>query len=312
MKNLISALFLIAALSAEASDFPLLENFGALGIDSDSGIKGPAYAKIVEELSSLAAEYPEYAQLVQYGSSVEGRTLNLIKIKSRSVQSLTSKAIYIGGSIHGDEYLNIEDRLPRWFLTEGLQHLSIMRFLNDGGTIYIAPILNPDGYDRRARRNSNNVDLNRDYTVVAAGVKGFAQPETRFLRDYLMREMEQNQKLTVAMDYHCCIGALLYPWSFTGPKLPETSKAQHAQVGKIMQKNLGASMKYGTTPVILGYSAKGTSKDYYYESFGALGFTFEGRRNKENSYFAEHTAMWSEIIDFVNSGPGLQVKPDSL
>ncbi len=68
-----------------------------------------------------------------------------------------------------------------------------------------------------------------------------------------------------------------------------------------MQSRLSSEIKVGQTPVILGYSAKGTSKDYYYEKFGALGFTFEGRYGKEDSYFDEHTKMWLDILGFFNS-----------
>lgn len=68
-----------------------------------------------------------------------------------------------------------------------------------------------------------------------------------------------------------------------------------------MQKNLSQEIKVGQTPVILGYSARGTSKDYYYEKFGALGFTYEGRVGKENKFFPEHTQMWVDIIAELNS-----------
>jgi hypothetical protein len=63
-----------------------------------------------------------------------------------------------------------------------------------------------------------------------------------------------------------------------------------------MKSSMGPEIKYGQTPVILGYSARGTSKDFYYERFGATGFTFEGRRNREDKYFEEHTQMWTKII----------------
>jgi hypothetical protein len=92
---------------------------------------------------------------------------------------------------------------------------------------------------------------------------------------------------------------LLYPWSFVGPKLPVIDFERHAVVGAIMQDALGEDVKYGQTPVILGYSAKGTSKDFYYEEFGARGFTYEGRKGKEDRFFQEHTVMWTEILKLI-------------
>jgi hypothetical protein len=290
MKYLILALFSMTAFASDFPDDPLIK---LLAIDSDSGIKGPTYSKIVEELKSLEESFSDYAQLVTYGQTVEGRPLSLIKIAKKNL--ISTKAIYIGGSIHGDEYLNIEDRLPRWFLEQTATSGTILTYLNQGGVIYIAPILNPDGYDRRERQNRNGVDLNRDYTVLKAEVQGFKETETRSLFEYLSRDLGSVQ-LEVAMDYHCCIGALLYPWSFTGPVLSPRDEKRHLLVASIMKSSIGPGVKAGTTPVILGYSARGTSKDFYYEHFGALGFTYEGRKNKENSYFQEHTTMWEEIL----------------
>lgn len=285
-------LLALLSLSSFASDFPDDLN-KMFGINSDSDIRGPAYSKIVEELKNLESTYSDYATFVTYGKSVKGKPLTLIKIAKKGIPS--QKAIYIGGSIHGNEYLNIEDRLPRWFLEQTATSGAVAKYLTQGGVIYIAPILNPDGYDARERGNQNGVDLNRDYTVLAANIKGFKEIETKSLIEYLNQDLKE-AKLKVAMDYHCCIGALLYPWSFTGPILPVAAKAAHLNIGKIMQAEVGSAIKVGTTPDILGYSAKGTSKDFYYEHFGALGFTYEGRRGKENKYFEEHTSMWEGII----------------
>jgi hypothetical protein len=141
------------------------------------------------------------------------------------------------------------------------------------------------------------VDLNRDFTVKEAGVDGLKQPETFSLANFLEQDLKRdNRKLEVALDYHCCIGALLYPWSFQGPVLPRLDVDRHLKVAEAMKSSMGPEIKYGQTPVILGYSARGTSKDFYYERFGATGFTFEGRRNREDKYFEEHTQMWTKII----------------
>ena len=71
-------LVLFYCLSAIATDFPEGELAKILKIDSDSGIRGPAYAKIVEELKLLQDSYPEYASLVNYGTTIGGKPLSLI------------------------------------------------------------------------------------------------------------------------------------------------------------------------------------------------------------------------------------------
>ena len=284
---------LLVTLNSFASDFPDPPFTELFEIDGDSGIRGVPYSKIVHELQLLESTYGHYAEVVIYGKSVNGRPLTLIKIAKKSLSP--RKAIYIGGSIHGNEYLNIEDRLPRWFLEQTGTSGTVSTYLNNGGVIYVAPILNPDGYDLRERKNRNGVDLNRDFTVRTGNVSGFTQVETRSLFNYLSRDLGK-VKLKVAMDYHCCLGGLLYPWSFLGPVLNSTDKKDHLSVGAIMKETISSSLRVGTTPELLGYSATGTSKDFYFEHFGALGFTYEGRRKIEKDYFQEHTMMWEGII----------------
>lgn len=298
MKKWLFPLLATLTFSAQASDFS--ESFKFFGINSDSQIHGPNYQGIIDELKDLEKSYPGEAQVITYGTSVAGRPLTLIKIGSK--KETTLPAIYIGGTIHGDEYLNIEDRLPRWFLEQTrVPGSAVANYLAKGGMIYVAPILNPDGYEKRVRTNSKGKDLNRDFTSQIAQVEGFTQPETTNLVTFLKEDLARDKrKLEVAMDYHCCIGALLYPWSFKGPVIPEADLSRHAQVGEIMQDALSTQVRYGQTFVILGYEAKGTSKDFYFETFGARGFTYEGRRGMEDKFFDEHTKMWDNIVRLIH------------
>lgn len=298
MKTIIAlTICALLPLTASASDFP--DDLGyksLLKIDSDSGIKGPPYQKIVDELKDLELTFPETIKVIEYGKSVGGRPLTIVKIQKKGTEKKLP-AIYIGGSIHGDEYLNIEDRLPKWFAEQSELKSSVANFLENGGVIYVAPILNPDGYEKRSRTNDLGIDLNRDFTVIEAQVQGLKQPETSALASFLENDLKQeNRTLELTMDYHCCIGGLLYPWSFKGPTLPPEQEIKHLNIVEIMRSTIGGEIKYGTTPNILGYSAKGTSKDFYYEHFGATSFTFEGRRNREDKYFEEHTRMWELIL----------------
>jgi predicted deacylase len=283
------------AISAVATDFPT-ESGEVREIYSDSEIRGPQYASIVTELQRLARSYPRLAKAVTYGQSPAGKPLSLIKIENSEVAK-NLPAVYIGGAIHGNEYLNIEDRLPVWFLEQSQVPGSVARFLDAGGAIYIAPILNPDGYDRRRRENNRGIDLNRDFPVKAGNVEGLREVETSSLVTFLAQDLARDgRKLELAWDYHCCIGAVLYPWSFTGPTLPSEDAQRHLDVVEIMLFHLGAQLRHGTTPTILGYSARGTSKDFYYERFGARAFTYEGRRGRENQFFNEHARMWADIL----------------
>ncbi len=275
-----------------------------VGAYSDSGIFGPKYSTILEEISNLASTYPDVATQITYGSTVEKRPLTMLKIARKNTKTpANAKAVMIGGSMHGDEYLNIEDRLPRWFLEVGLTKPSIQTYLNQGGAIYLVPILNPDGYAARQRENARNQDLNRDFPIQIKKKAGFKQPETRQLVSMIENELtKENRKLIVAMDYHCCTGAILYPWSFKPTNIPDVNQARFDVIGRIFKGIFGKGYKFGKTPTVLGYSAVGTSKDFYYETFNALGFTFEGKRDVEDKNFNKHTLMWEQIFEAIVRG----------
>jgi len=275
------------------------------GLKSDSGIKGPAYEQIVAELDELARAYPTLAEKIQYGTTARGRPLAALKISRKSLSPIPAgaKAILIAGAIHGNEYLNVEDRLPRWFLETGIADPGVKKFLDDGGAILLAPILNPDGYANRDRENHNGKDLNRDFTVRRRNYFSFKETETKALSEFVAEEIQESgRKLAVTMDYHCCIGAVLRPWSFKDSPPPASDMARFDTVGRILIETFGHRYKYGTTPDILGYQALGTSKDYYYETYGAVALTFEGKYKEENQRFKEHTVMWQKIFAATNAG----------
>jgi hypothetical protein len=139
------------------------------------------------------------------------------------------------------------------------------------------------------------VDLNRDWDLKAMAFKGFKEQETRSLAQQLeILRKEENLRYKITVDYHCCIGAVLTPWSYKKLKLSDSDFAKHAAIGDLATKLMG--IEWGTTGDVLGYYPKGTTKDYYYSRYGALSFTYEGRFNEENKYFAKHVEWWEGMV----------------
>jgi succinylglutamate desuccinylase len=265
---------------------------------SDSGIRGPAYATILETHANLVNHYPGWASTFDYGRTAEGRTLRAVRIQNPSTPEGENRpGVIISGSIHGNEYINIEDRLAGWFLANKTSSPGVMRYLNAGGVIYVIPILNPDGYEGRNRGNSNGVDLNRDFDLIPAREPNFKEAETSSLRDFLERELAENQvDLRVTVDYHCCDGSLLFPWSYTMNDLPGDILAGHNEIARLMNEIIGEDYRFGSTGQVLGYNPRGTSKDYFFAKYGALAFTFEGAYRQEDKNFDKHTLWWDHIL----------------
>ena len=141
--------------------------------------------EILQGMDQLKKQYKDLVTLIEYGKSVEGRPLRLMVAMKKNRRFAEHPTLVMSGTTHGNEYLNIEDRLPRALLAKSRQRGNISRFLEEGGAFVFIPILNPDGFESRNRENAHGVDLNRDWDVRAASYQGFKEIETRALADEL-------------------------------------------------------------------------------------------------------------------------------
>ncbi len=298
--------FFLSRLSLRFCSLTLLLGLNASVNASDSGVYEPNYEEIENDLNSLASQYPELGTKVIYGQSEKGKDLNLFRIaESNFAESpiLPRKAVYISGATHGNENLHIADRLPRYLLENKERLPNFQRFLAVGGTLYIVPIFNPDAYEDKKRTNANGLDLNRDFPLRWKGHEGFTQAETRQFVDYLKKDLSENRlNLAMTLDYHCCASALLYPWSFAGERIPRRDFIAHSAIGEIMRSAMGPTYRHGANDDILRNTRLGTSKDYYYETFHSLSFTFEGKKGAEQFNFPKHVEMWESIFKHLNKG----------
>jgi hypothetical protein len=293
MHRIVCALGVLAAVATSASEARAEQE-----LFSDSGIDGPPYREIYDNMGALAATHASWAAVADYGRTPGGRDLRVIKIQAPGANRRDARpAVLISGSTHGNEYLNIEDRLPQWLLENRTRSPGLRRYLAAGGVIYVVPILNPDGYDRDTRGNGNGVDLNRDFDLVPVSEDNFREVETRSLVEFLDRDFEaENVELKLTVDYHCCDGSLLFPWSYTMDALSAEDYQRHLVIGQLMQTHIDDTYEYGSTGQVLGYNPRGTSKDFYYARYGALAFTFEGSYANENRRFAAHTIWWDHML----------------
>ena len=281
--------------------FAIAESYSQIGwLLGDSEIYGPPYKEIVTDLKRLESEFPQWVEVKNYGKSVLGNDLKAILLSKRGMENSVKEdrpAILITGATHGNEYLNIADRLPRWFAENASKNKVLQRFFNKGGQIYIVPIVNPDGYEARQRRNAENVDLNRDFEHFPTKAKNFTQKETKSLAYFIDKTLSTtNSRLLISMDYHCCVGSWLYPWAYSASPLDRFDLDAHQELLEKVKDHF-PGYYYGTYKEVLDYFAWGTSTDYFYSKYGTLSFIFEGARGTENENFSGHTAMWTTLLE---------------
>ena len=263
-----------------------------MAIHSDSGIDGPPYEQIVKDLEDLHALHPTKTQLINLGKTVQGRdTIGILIFGGEQVR----KTVTITGATHGNEYVGIVNRLPPVLLDPA--NTEFAQFLNNGGAFFVLPILNPDGYVADRRHNYRGRDLNRDFPLAPKGMKGLSQPEVRNLVEYIDQWITMTgSTLEIAMDYHCCYGGLLYPFSYTGKvRMPQGDLDRHIELAEMMVTEF-PNYKHGITGEILGYYPAGTSKDYWYLQYGARSYTFEGERRTEVNKFDQHVRWWKNMM----------------
>ncbi|MDH3639006.1 MAG: M14 family metallopeptidase [Gammaproteobacteria bacterium] len=262
------------------------------------GLPVPSYDEVVMRHQALKGGYPEIARSINYGNSVEGRILSAFRIAKLPLTEPAESALIIG-AIHGDEYMNIVDRLGEWFLGQS-DAAWFRNFLDAGRRIYILPIANPDGFEnwrthrfRPRRRNANRVDLNRDFDAISLGEKRLTQPETRYLVELLEREQAI---IRLVINYHCCAGALGYPGGHYQLSLPDSDKQRHIEIARELHKILWGDIVLGDWKSIVDYTGTGNATDYFYERYRGLSYLYEGHPSEHN-LFARHTEAWRYLLN---------------
>jgi hypothetical protein len=111
---------------------------------------------LVNELEALIRSRSGLFSLNRIGESIEGRSINLI------LAGTGTRRVLLWSQMHGDEptaTLALLDMLHLFTLQD---HGSWVNTLLQELTLCVIPMVNPDGAERRERRNAAGIDINRD------------------------------------------------------------------------------------------------------------------------------------------------------
>lgn len=251
------------------------------------------YETVDAYLDVLAARRPDLARVEQLGVSTNGRRIRALRLSAAEGEA---KAIVLNGGQHAREWISVmvstcvADRMVSGYDTDPR-----IRTVLDERVVWVAPVINPDGYvhswesDRYWRKNRAEpygVDLNRNWSVgfggrgsssnrrsqIYRGPHAFSEPETRALRDLITRE-----PVVAHVDFHSFGQMILYPWGHT--KKPAPQRDRFAALGDAMASAIAATHgeRYKLMSAAELYAAGGTALDWSYEEGGAFGFTIELR-----------------------------------
>lgn len=246
-------------------------------------------AGVTDRLRLLAASAPDRATLQPIGGSYEGRPIWGLQIGHGPTKML------INGTMHAREWIStmvatcVADRLIRDYDRD-----AAVRAFVDSTTLWVVPVINPDGYQYtwagnrywRKNRHAQGVDLNRNFAVgfggrgssgnkrsdTYRGEYAFSEPETAALRDLAKRE-----RFDLHVDFHAYGQMLLYPWGYRDA--PSDDDAKFAVTGAQMAAAMHAEhgVTYQPQTGVAFYPASGIMTDWMYGEIGALSYTIELR-----------------------------------
>lgn len=258
--------------------------------------------EINQFIINVNTSYPEITAVETIGKSVDGKDINALVISSYSGSSTGPSSlemeprVRISGGIHGNEKITTEV-LIRFinYLVSSYSSDTEIRDLVDSRYIVIIPVINPDGYAKGSRYNSNRVDLNRnfsrgwsnEYTVY--GTIAFSEPESDAVSRYTILK-----RFTTGITLHSGEVIVNMPFDYTTTLPLEDYLVQefgyaYSRTGSFLSNPdmLSVFDEYNNNLVIDGtifgafwYKAPGTLQDWSYLDAGCLDYTVEIAENK--------------------------------
>ena len=241
--------------------------------------------ELQEFLVNLELQYPSMAFLERIGQSVRGNPIWCLKITNGEALSKPEFA-YIA-NIHGDEVIGRELVLKfAKYILETYQNDTRIRNIVDNTRIYLVPSLNPDGFHRGTRYNTNGIDLNRDFPdPLFPRPNAVKQPETRTIMEWANKH-----RFVIAANFHGGAVVANYPWdgnkeAQNGLYSSTPDDSLYIALARAYANNnpgMSGSTQFngGITNGAAWYVLYGGLQDYLYHNHGAMSLTLEVSERK--------------------------------
>ncbi len=234
-------------------------------------------------LDSMHLLYPGITRKITIGHSVQGRIISAFLITDYPDSQEAEPEINFGGGIHGNEPVSIE--MPLYLISYLLDNYGIdawITYLIDNTEIWFVPLLNPDGRQIGARRNANNIDLNRNFPVPDGSIGEdwtYAwEPETQALIDFYSQ-----QNFIISTMFHGGALVVNYVWDYSPNPAPDSGVIQLISLGysyrhgRMWTDGLGY---HGTIHGWHWYPVFGSVQDWAYDSLSIIDLTIEVDNDK--------------------------------
>lgn len=197
----------------------------------------PTYSEYVAKMNYFATTYPTLCTLQNIGTTVNGRSLLVLKISDNATTEEAEPEFFYSSSMHGDELAGypLMLRLIDYLLTNYGSDTEVTDLVNST-EIFICPLANPDGSYRTAgndvitnpiRANANGQDINRNFPDNIAGIHydGTYQPET-----FAFMNFEASRDFVLAANFHGGTEVVNYPYDNTTTKHTDHNHYEYISV----------------------------------------------------------------------------------
>lgn len=243
----------------------------------NSQTRGPfstylTYTQYRDSMIRIAQLHSNICKLETLGLSHQDRLLLIMKISDNPQVDETEPPVHFEGNIHGNEKIcwGVTFCMVN-YLVNNYPGNSTVKDLVENREIWIAPLVNPDGYNNNSRYNGRGVDLNRNWgwmwgNEAACGSDFFSENESWKFMEHFWRH-----PFVLYASYHSGTKAISEPWSYTSYIAPpEQNLIRHLSQGY----SSFTGYPYGQGSIIM-YSINGCTKDYDYGCGGEIGWSIE-------------------------------------
>lgn len=220
--------------------------------------RGRDYAGVVAYLTELTKTYGQNAQLFVLGDSDSGKKIIGVKVGRGPIHNL------VVATHHGNEYGSTEVAL-RFAYSLALQPIQ-------NQSVFVVPVLNIGGYDKRQRNESSmrrlaSYDPNRNYPSPCGTEGPFTLKSTTALAKFIA---ENN--IIASATLHTYYPAVTYPWGLSTKDLATGYESIFKSLGAAATQD--SHYAVGNTTQLI-YPANGTFEDYAFLQHGIWSLLFE-------------------------------------
>jgi len=218
-------------------------------------------------LEGLAADHPDAAEVVDLGTTVQGRPIVGLRLTRTDRPRARMRIL---GTHHGDETSSAEVSLEA--ARRLLDDPSVTPIIDDS-EIWVVPHVNPDGVAALQRYNANNVDLNRNYgfewssSSFRPGDAPFSEPETQAIR-----ALGAWVDFGLGLSVHSGAVNLGWVWNYTTEVTPDEELL--SDLADVYAEDC-TTEGFWTTNGAEWYITNGDTTDWSYGRYGTLDYTLE-------------------------------------